>query len=47
MADPLAPTVPTPPGDDAPGEATPTTAVGHMVRAAPVADPLERAVARA
>ena len=45
MADPLAPTVPTPPGDDAPGEATPTTAVGHMVRAAPVADPLERAVA--
>lgn len=45
MADPLAPTVPTPPGDDA--AATPTTAVGHMVRAAPVADPLERAVARA
>ncbi|MBL8623077.1 MAG: serine/threonine protein kinase [Myxococcales bacterium] len=39
--------MPTPPGDDAPGEATPTTAVGHMVRAAPVADPLERAVARA
>ena len=39
--------MPTPPGDDAPGEATPTTAVGQLVRAAPVADPLERAVARA
>ena len=39
--------MPTPPGDDAPAEATPTTAVGQLVRAAPVADPLERAVARA